>query len=362
MKRILSLDGGGIHGMFTLEVLREMERRLADSHPGPTPRVLADHFDFIAGTSTGAIIAAMLSWGASVEEIERFYCSQAPEIFRPASWYHRFRHKFSGDRIAEFLSGYFAEADGRPATLGTSHLRTLLLLVLRNASTGSPWPVTNHPRSLYNDRPAGQSNLGIPLWQLIRASTAAPTFFPPQRILVGSTAGPREFQFIDGGVSPYNNPAYLAYLTATLPEFRIGYATGEDRLLVVSVGTGRRQLSYSKGEVQDMNVVGHVRAIIRTMMDSSSQQQDLLCRTTGRCLRGAVIDRELHDLIPPTGQPTARQFRYVRYNHTYSDAEVATALQTYRGGWTLDNIRLIPFLQAAGRDYARQQVRLEDLA
>ena len=359
MKRILSLDGGGIHGIFTLQVLREIERRLAEQRGGPV--VLADHFDLIAGTSTGAIIAAMLAWGASVDEIEAFYGKQAGLIFRPATWFHRYWYKFSSDQIADFLAHYFSEADGQAATLGTQRLRTLLLLVLRNATTGSPWPVTNNPRSQYNDRPAELSNLQIPLWKLVRASTAAPTFFPPQSIMVGATAGPKDFQFIDGGVSPYNNPAYLAYLTATLPEFRIGYETGEDQLLLVSVGTGRRQLSYSAGEVQDMNVIDHVKAIIRTMMDSSSQQQDLLCRTTGRCLHGAVIDRELQALVPPPDQVTSRRFRYVRYNHTYSDAEIAAALEQCQGDWTLDNIRLIPFLQASGREYARQHVSGEHL-
>jgi uncharacterized protein len=362
MRRILALDGGGIHGVFTLQILREMERCVLRGAPGAKGGVLADHFDLIAGTSTGAIIASMLAWGCSVDEVEQFYCTQAREIFYPSTWYRRLSSKFSSDHLSSFLSHLFSESDGNPAKLGSKRLRTLLLLVLRNATTGSPWPVTNNPHSFYNDRPGDRSNLETPLWKLVRASSAAPTYFPPQDIVVGSTSGPKKFQFIDGGVSPYNNPAYLAYLTATLPEYRIGFEKGEDRLLVVSVGTGARKMRYGEGAVQNMHVVGHAKAMIYSLMDSSNQQQDLLCRTTGRCLHGDPLDRELGDLVVPAGAETRRSFRYLRYNHTYSDDEVATALRESKGKWSLDNINLIPFLQAAGRAYARDHVRPGDLA
>jgi uncharacterized protein len=356
MKRILSLDGGGIHGVFTLQVLREIERCTCAGAPGPGPRVLADHFDLIAGTSTGAIIASMLSWGCSVDEVESFYCSQAKEIFYPSTWYRRLTSKFSSDHLSSFLANFFSEEDGQPATLGTKRLRTLLLLVLRNATTGSPWPVTNNPHSHYNDRPPGKTNLETPLWKLVRASSAAPTYFPPQDIMVGSTEGKKKFQFIDGGVSPYNNPSFLAFLTATLPEYKLGYETGEDKLLVVSVGTGSLKMQYGEGAVQNMHVVGHARAMIRALMDSSNEQQDVLCRVAGRCLHGGRIDRELGDLVVPEGQVTDRRFRYARYNHTYSDDEVAKGLAQCRGKWTLDNLSLIDYIKAAGTEYARTHV------
>jgi len=72
--RILSLDGGGIRGAFTAAFAAEIERHLG------VP--LADYFDLIAGTSTGAIIAAALALREPAEKIERFYRERGPEIFK----------------------------------------------------------------------------------------------------------------------------------------------------------------------------------------------------------------------------------------------------------------------------------------
>ncbi|MDH5669048.1 MAG: patatin-like phospholipase family protein, partial [Nitrospira sp.] len=74
-KKILALDGGGIRGMMTVEILAEIERMLRERlKKGPEFR-LAHFFDFVAGTSTGAIIAACISVGMSVPEIRDFYIS-----------------------------------------------------------------------------------------------------------------------------------------------------------------------------------------------------------------------------------------------------------------------------------------------
>ena len=63
------------------------------------------------------------------------------------------------------------------------------MVVLRNATTDSPWPLSNNPAALFNDRRLGPnqngSNLDLPLWQIVRASTAAPTYFPPEVVMVG---------------------------------------------------------------------------------------------------------------------------------------------------------------------------------
>ena len=66
---------------------------------------------------------------------------------------------------------------GEDTTLGSEKLHTFLMMVLRNATTDSPWPLTNNPRAKYNDPTRPGCNLSLPLWQLVRASTAAPTYF-----------------------------------------------------------------------------------------------------------------------------------------------------------------------------------------
>ena len=91
MKRILSLDGGGIRGVFTLEVLVKMEEVLreyyAKQDPGKAKTfVLRDHFDFLAGTSTGAIIATCLCWGMPVAEVRDLYLREGKRMFEKVSW------------------------------------------------------------------------------------------------------------------------------------------------------------------------------------------------------------------------------------------------------------------------------------
>ena len=190
-----------------------------------------------------------------------------------------------------------------------------------------------------------------------RASTAAPTFFPSQEIVVMG----KPQQFLDGGVTPYNNPALIAANFALLPEYGLKFAAGEEKLLVISVGTGRREMRYGTGEIQDMTVLSHAISVIGTLMDEVAVEQDTLCRVLGRCRFGAPIDRELGDLSrPDPSQP--RRFSYVRYNHTYSAEEVAAACREHHCGWSLDALPLIPAIRAAGARYARQHVDLAHFA
>ena len=84
MKKVLVLDGGGIRGVFTLEILLKMEELLREHYRKQDPEkaenfVLRDHFDFFAGTSTGAIIATGLCWGMKVEQILKMYADLRPK-------------------------------------------------------------------------------------------------------------------------------------------------------------------------------------------------------------------------------------------------------------------------------------------
>ena len=74
---------------------------------------------------------------------------------------------------------------------------------------------------------ATDCNLDLPLWQLVRASTAAPTYFPPEVVTVGT----QDFLFVDGGVTMYNNPAFQMFLMATLEPYRLQWKTGVDKML-----------------------------------------------------------------------------------------------------------------------------------
>jgi patatin-like phospholipase/acyl hydrolase len=151
-------------------------------------------------------------------------------MFDRAGLLRRFRYKFEDEKLADLLKAQL----GAHTTLGDSNLRTLLMLVLRNAMTDSPWPVSNNPRATYNAPERPDSNARLPLWQLVRASTAAPTYFPPETIDVGQHA----FVFVDGGVTMYNNPAFQLFLMATLDPYQLRWQPGDRNMLLVSIGTG----------------------------------------------------------------------------------------------------------------------------
>lgn len=356
MKRLLALDGGGIRGVFSLEILAQIEAHVRQMRREPE-LVLADYFDYIAGTSTGAIIATCLSWGMSVAEVQELYTTRAIEIFHPAPFYRRFWSKFDAEGITKMFKAVFSEdGEGKvPALLSTKKLRTLLTLVMRNHTTGSPWPVSNNPAAKFNDLARANCNLHLPLWQLVRASTAAPVYFPPETIELGGT---RQV-FVDGGITPYNNPALLLFSMATLPGYNLNWPTGVDNLLLVSVGTGRVRTGAGSVRGDQMNLLFHARSIPLALMDSISLQQDILCRTIGHCQEGASIDSEIGDLLGRPEDAPRKQFSYVRYDHVFTLDERSRAQATSKGGITLDNLMLIPFLREVGARYAEAHVKPE---
>src|SRR5438477_4608335 len=189
-RKLLACDGGEIRGIISIESLARIESELRTNSGNPK-LVLADYFDYVAGTSTGAIIATLIALGYSVDQLRDFYLRSGAEMFHKARLWERFRTKFESDKLTEMLR----DVIGEDTTLGSDKLRTLLMMVLRNATTDSPWPLTNNPAAKYNDVTRPGCNLKLPLWQLVRASTAAPTYFPPEVIHIG-----RDFIFVDGGV------------------------------------------------------------------------------------------------------------------------------------------------------------------
>jgi len=316
--RMLTLDGGGIRGALTLEVLVKMEKMLAQATGKGDGFRLCQFFDYIGGTSTGAIIAAALARGLSAKEILTFYKEAGPAMFDKAWLLARVRHLYESQPLAEQLQGVF----GVKTTLEPEYLKCLLLVVTRNVTTDSPWPISSNPRARYNDPKRPDCNMKIPLWQLVRASTAAPIFFEPEVIQWDPKNPAKRFVFVDGGMTPYNNPSFLMYRMATLPAYNVGWKTGEKNLLLISIGTGAAPEVdadvYSPGK----NALSNLAGIPSALMYGASVDQDLNCRTVGRCVYGAPLDREIGDLIPrddngkmiPLTQNQGRAFLYARYN------------------------------------------------
>jgi patatin-like phospholipase/acyl hydrolase len=367
-RKLLALDGGGIRGVMTLEVLAKIESELQTKLGRKDTFVLADYFDYIAGTSTGAIIATCLSLGMRIDDIRKFYIDSGPAMFDKTNLFRRYiRNKFHDQKLAKKLQQVIAAQSGEPmAMLGSKALRTYLMLVLRNATTDSPWPVSNNPDAKYNDRARPDCNLDLPLWQLVRASTAAPTYFPPEVITFKGKDQNYEFIFVDGGVTMYNNPAFQLFLMATVKPYKLAWETGEDKMLLVSVGTGTAADANKNLTPEQMNIIYNASSLPSAFMFAASNEQDFLCRVFGKCLNGGQLDREVWDMKAENGEGPAnpKLFTYMRYNADLTrDGLDALGLPNIepRSVQQMDSVEHIPQLQEVGRAVARE-VNIEHFA
>ncbi len=317
-RRMLALDGGGIRGLMTLKVLVRLEHLLAEHRGGGDDFRLCHFFDYIGGTSTGAIIAAGLARGKSAQELLEFYRSFGESVFEKRSIFARWKSLYDDEALQDKLKDVF----GKKTTLEPEHLQSLLLVVTRNTTTDSAWPISSNPDAKYNDPARPDCNSKIRLWKLVRASTAAPIYFPPEVIQWDKNDDSKSFVFVDGGTTPYNNPAFLMYRMATEPRYRLGWEPGERNMLLVSLGTGSAPKIGTDAEDPEVNLASNVATTLSALMNQAAFDQDSNCRTVGRCTYGHPLDREISDLVPrdenddpiPLDVDMGRRFLYARYD------------------------------------------------
>src|ERR1700730_2219344 len=244
-RRLLSIDGGGLAGLIPAEALIQIEQQLAQLPGQAEP--LCNRFDLIGGTSTGAILAAGLALGLKAVQLRDFYLNFGRDIFSKSWWPVRFWHSYPSGPLEKHLKDVLGES----TTLGSDKLRTQIVIVTKNATLGNDWFFTNNPKNRFF-----KNNSSLPLWQVVRASAAAPTYFPPQAISVPDDTGKQQsYEFIDGGVSSYNNPSLQIFLEATIPEYGHGWPMGTDQLLLLSLGTGFNSMTTAPGEAAHYNLI-----------------------------------------------------------------------------------------------------------
>lgn len=299
-KRMLALDGGGIRGVLTLGFLEKIESLLRERHNRPD-MVLADYFDLIGGTSTGSVIASALSIGLDAASIKKLYLQLGGRVFGTKKFLGILNARFDETALIEEMTNLFGDR-----TLGDESIRTALCIVTKRADTRSVWPLTNHPKAKYY-----KDNKDILVRQAIRASTAAPTYFVPEKIDVGRG---QMAAFIDGGVSMFNNPAMQLFQMATLKGFPFHWKTGEDDLLLVSIGTGTARLRSTVEDVMNSWVKDWALNVPELLMDDISWHNQLMLQSISRHNNThQKIDSEIgtleEDLI--TSDPL---LTYIRYN------------------------------------------------
>jgi hypothetical protein len=270
-RRLLSIDGGGLLGLIPAESLIEIEKQLDQITGNSQP--LCNHFDLIGGTSTGAILAAGLGLGMRAGELRDFYLQYGQEIFTKSWLPERLWHSYPSQPLEKRLKEKFGEA----TTLGSDQLRTCIMIVAKNATLGSTWFFSNHQKGKFY-----RQNSGLPLWQIVRASSAAPTYFPPHAISVPDGNGNQQtYEFIDGGVSSYNNPAFQVFLEATEPAYGFGWPTGANNLLLLSLGTGYNVATIQEGKAADYTVLDWARYVVKELMEDANLQQNVLMHLLG---------------------------------------------------------------------------------
>ena len=304
MKRILSLDGGGIRGALTLGFLEKIEDIIRKKENNPSLR-LCDYFDLIGGTSTGAIIAAGLSIGMTASEIKNLYLDIGDKIFgKKRSWFlnplKRYKAEFDFKPLEEELKKVFGNI-----TIGSKEILTGLCIVTKRADTLSTWRILNHPNGRFFEE-----NKGMLLRQVVRASAAAPSYFIPQKLDVGQG---EVGTFIDGGVSSSNNPALQLFLVGTLSKFPYKWSIGEDNISLISVGTGTYKKKYAADKIAKKGLLGWANMVPDLFMEDASYLNQTILQFLSNSPTARIIDREILDLKDDLVTEKAA-LHYIRYN------------------------------------------------
>ena len=293
-KKILSLDGGGIRGALTLGYLKKLEDILKAKFSDNPDFRLCDYFDLIGGTSTGSIIAASLAIGKTVDEITKLYMELGGKIFgEKRNWWNPMetmkwlKANYSYKAMEDGLKYAYGDL-----TLGSEELKTGLCIVAKRADTNSVWPLINHPNGKFFDSDLGK-NKNIPLWQAVRASSAAPTYFAPQMISVMEN---EEAAFIDGGLSMANNPALTLLMIATIKGFPFHWPMSEENLLLVSVGTGYSVFKKYVKDIDDSTMLSWAANIPEMLMQDASWQNRVVLQWISQSPTADYMDMEIGDM------------------------------------------------------------------
>jgi predicted acylesterase/phospholipase RssA len=274
--RVLAIDGGGIRGILPAMVLADLERR--------TNRPIIDLFDLIVGTSTGGLVALALSCPDAegkprhtARDIVRLYEVEGKRVFSRSVW-HKIRSvgalaegKYPSAGIEGVLQDYYGEC----------RLKDALADVVVPA-----YEIERRIPFFFKTANAKlKSYYDYPMKQVIRAATAAPTYFEPMQVQID---GPNDYYaLVDGALYAYN-PGMCAYVEALnrYPQY--------DSVIMVSLGTGKltRRLPYD--EVKDWGAARWAQPAFALMCD-------------GIC---DVVDHQLQQLLPETGEGQRQYYRF----------------------------------------------------
>jgi uncharacterized protein len=263
--RILSIDGGGIRGIIPGQILVTIEEKLQKKTKNPKARI-ADHFDLIAGTSTGGILTiAYLCPHAgepgrpkfNAQEVVNLYLERGDEIFNIPFW-HKVRsgagvldEKYPATELEDALNDYFGDTK-------LSQLIKPCLVTSYDMKRRTGHFFTQHDA-------VKDVSYDYYVKEVARATSAAPTYFECSKVKSMTSI---TYPLIDGGVF-VNNPTLCAYAEA---HNKFGRTAKE--MVILSLGTGCVRKAYDYNEVKNWGAVQWIRPIIDVMMSGVSDVVD----------------------------------------------------------------------------------------
>lgn len=274
--RILSLDGGGIRGIIPATIIKYAENYLKEKAPGTT---IADHFDFIAGSSTGGILTCIyLTPEDNNNKKAKFTAAEALDFYEKEGY-----NIFNASKLSNFqrLWGLRNATTYSPRYIeslflkrfGNKKMSELLkpcLITTYNMRTKSSYFFTSNEeidkREFY-------------VRDVARSTSAAPTFFPPAKIKnlapnSDEVEDPNKMINLDGGVFA-NNPLMCAFAEVRNTDFKHrGFSEDEkptvNDMQILSIGTGGGEFKLKKKkESESWGVIRWAKYIPNIMMDGS---------------------------------------------------------------------------------------------
>jgi patatin-like phospholipase/acyl hydrolase len=267
MKKILSIDGGGIRGIIPGQILIHLEKKLQTKTGNPDARI-AEYFDFFAGTSTGGILVCILLCPDernpakpkfSAQEAVDLYVKNGDQIFDVSLW-QKFQsgngildEKYDATAIEGCLNKYFSN-------LKLSELLKPCIVTSYDVDRRNAHFFAQHDYATKGD----QADFYVK--DVCRATSAAPTYFETSLVKSQTDVS---YALVDGGVFA-NNPALCAY-----SEVRNSgdNPTAKD-MYIVSLGTGSQNKSYKYETAKDWGAVGWIKPVIDIMMAGASETTD----------------------------------------------------------------------------------------
>lgn len=260
--KVLSIDGGGIRGIIPAMILAKIEEM--------TSKPICELFDLIAGTSTGGILSLMLTVPSkenngkpayTANDLIKLYTENGKKIFS-SNIFHKIismdgisEEKYPAAGIESVLKEYFGEVK-------LSEALTNIIVPAYELTLREPFFFKS-----VHAKDTSKVNKDFCMWQVARATSAAPTYFEPCKLEIGQKDGADYYALIDGGVFA-NNPGMCAYA-----ESRVLYKDTPD-ILMLSLGTGELNRCIPYNEAKDWGLMKWAKPILSTVFSGVSETVD----------------------------------------------------------------------------------------